>query len=240
MKKKMLEYNLSCLAEQNQELAAQIEQAAEPDGALVKPAKSGDLTLIINGISMHSRFDPVREGEKLAKSPLARLAQTQGQRLAVFGLGLGYHICSLAKKLDEIWIIEPCPGLIRLAFSYLDFSAIMTKLHFVSHYPPEAGWPPTILLPHPPSKRLDPENYALWAQFLGNTKENETTAETLKKTCAELVGMREIIDELNPEKRISLKDLAQHIENREGALSEAEIMILLLHELSRVPGEKHA
>ncbi|MBW2090689.1 MAG: hypothetical protein JRI34_01005 [Deltaproteobacteria bacterium] len=232
MGKNLLENNLSCLAKQDQELAAQIISAAEPDAAQLKKAKSGDWTLIMNGISMHSRFDPVSEGERLANSPIVGLAQTNGLRLAVFGLGLGYHVRALAKKLNEIWVIEPNPGLIRLAFRHLNFSAFMDKLHFVLTLSSDAFWPPTVLIPHPPSRRLDPESYALWADFLNNKRENEATVETLKDALSDQSGVEGILVGLDPERQVNLAELAQKIENQEGHLTEAEITILLLYELA--------
>ncbi|MBW1709081.1 MAG: hypothetical protein JRG97_07525 [Deltaproteobacteria bacterium] len=231
--KNLLEHNLASLEKHDNDLAGQIRSAPDLNGASVKPAKNGHLTLIINGISMHSRVDPVGEAERLASSAPVNLALSHGLRLAVFGLGMGYHVKALAGKLDEIWVIEPNLGMIRLAFSYLDFSAFVEKLHFVLVQPTPVDWPKTILLPHPPSRRLAPKNYETWAAFFDGDKERGLLAGALKETCADQSVIDEILPGIDTEKKAGLTQLAHHIESQEGFLTEAEAMILLLNELAR-------
>jgi len=238
--KNLLEHNLSSLAQHDPDLAREIRSAPDLKGARVQQAKSGDLFAIVNGITMHSRFNPVSEGEILARSPLVDRARARGLRLAVFGLGLGYHVKALTERLDEIWAIEPRLGLIRLAFSCLNFSPFMARVHLVTDRHSAADWPPTLLLPHPPSRRLDPKNYEFWSSLLdGQGKKRETSGD-LKKACIELPGMEEVLSGLDPEKKIHLAELTRHIETREGVLSEAEILTLLLHELALVSNESQA
>jgi len=70
-------------------------------GWLIEHTKSGDLTVIVDGIVLHSRFDPVREAEKLAATVPRNAAI-----VVLGGLGLGYVAEALMRSApDRILVI---------------------------------------------------------------------------------------------------------------------------------------
>ncbi|MBU2551940.1 MAG: hypothetical protein KKB20_26255, partial [Proteobacteria bacterium] len=126
-----LESNLTVLGLRDESLCDRIRRASLPEAASVAPARSGLPTLLINGVSMHSRYDPAGEARVWAESVRPAEIRSLGLRPAVFGLGLGHHVLALAPEFDELLVIEPDPGLIRLALSHLDFTEAIPRLVFL-------------------------------------------------------------------------------------------------------------
>ncbi|MBI2521503.1 MAG: hypothetical protein HYV97_13885 [Bdellovibrio sp.] len=66
---------------------------------------------IWRGVQLHSIYDPIKEAENFITSAFAPLREKKN--LLIFGLGFGYHIASLLKKLNEeglqttVMVIEP-------------------------------------------------------------------------------------------------------------------------------------
>lgn len=82
----------------------------------IEESKSGGSTVIITrggkDYPLHSRIDPVREGEKNAPE----LAPGKYDLLIVLGCGLGYHLNALrdAASYKNIMIIDIIPGLVKI------------------------------------------------------------------------------------------------------------------------------
>lgn len=53
-------------------------------------SKSGLAVPVVNGVYLHSEFDPVKEAQKFAESLIPHIKRNN--RIVVFGLGLGYHV----------------------------------------------------------------------------------------------------------------------------------------------------
>ena len=234
-----LESNLDLLARTDKDLASDISRAEVPSGALVEPARSGAPTLIVDGVSFHSRFDPKAEADSWARSPEVRTAESCGMRPAVFGLGLGYHVLALARNFSEVLVIEPVSGMIKLAFSCIDFREAMLRLRFVVARTSVADWPPTMLLPHQPSVRLNREEYGYWAGVLGAAgragtrgRASETVADLIE-AWGEEPGWRGLLAGLENGEPVSPDRLAGLVRERRGPLTESEVYILLLQEMTR-------
>ncbi|MDY6853042.1 MAG: hypothetical protein SV487_13335, partial [Thermodesulfobacteriota bacterium] len=179
----LLEHNLAGLAQNDPALARKIREAVVPAEAAVSPARTGAPTLIIGGISLHSRFDPIGEAEVLADSPAVTEARAKGPAVAVFGLGLGHHVLALARRFSLVMVIEPNLGLVKLAFTHLDFSLAMPGLRFLAEPSSIAGQPAAALIPHAPSVRLNQGEYNKWARLWGHGsggKVSETAADLRK------------------------------------------------------------
>jgi len=73
--------------------------------------RKGRPTLKIDGVYLHSRYDPEQEAERLIES--ARLAPDRP--VLVVGLGLGYHVAALLQHGFEVAVYEPDPSLAPLA-----------------------------------------------------------------------------------------------------------------------------
>lgn len=64
----------------------------------VEKTKFGLCTIKYNNRYIHSKYDPIREAEQLVDANIELL---NNSIIAVYGLGLGYHIESIAKKMDS-------------------------------------------------------------------------------------------------------------------------------------------
>lgn len=83
-------------------------------------SKTGDPTLELDGVWIHSRFDPKKEAERFA----TELPHDGSERIyLLFGAGLGYILPFLIEKekVTIIWM-EPFPFFIQEAFKIFDFS----------------------------------------------------------------------------------------------------------------------
>ncbi|EKJ86780.1 hypothetical protein CLV96_1982 [Leptospira meyeri] len=83
-------------------------------------SKTGDLTLELEGVWIHSRFDPKKEAERFA----TELPHDGSERIyLLFGAGLGYILPYLLEreKVNIIWM-EPHVFFIKEAFQIFDFS----------------------------------------------------------------------------------------------------------------------
>ena len=101
------ENNLAAIASKDAALAAALRQSG--GGALrITPARSGQPTATVLGRFLHSAYDPRREAEAWATAQ-ATVCRS-GEVLAVFGVGLLYHIEALRACLSRdttIVIIVP-------------------------------------------------------------------------------------------------------------------------------------
>ncbi|TGL86359.1 DUF115 domain-containing protein [Leptospira congkakensis] len=129
MNESYLEKNLAALPSQLAEVIQNPEKTftainsqnfeTNPSYQLTK-SKTGDPTLELDGVWIHSRFDPKKEAERFA----TELPHDGSERIyLLFGAGLGYIIPYLLEreKVTIIWM-EPYPFFIRESFQIFDFS----------------------------------------------------------------------------------------------------------------------
>ncbi len=93
-------------------------------------AKSGVTTLRYKGKLIHSAMDPVREGSQFAQ----RSGITEGDFIALYGLGLGYHVEGILEKIGgtgQLHVIELNEEILDAALSSRDLSGILSD-HRVS------------------------------------------------------------------------------------------------------------
>ncbi len=91
------------------------------------PAQNGQITLRCNGISIHSSYDPQKEGEKFARNI------EPGASVCLYGMGLGYHLGPLLEKIGpkgSLLVIELNPDILSAAFSLNDLSKIFEDPRF--------------------------------------------------------------------------------------------------------------
>ncbi len=233
----MLEKNLLSLTLIDRVLAERIRSAEDMVDVEVITARSGLPTLVRKGISLHSRIDPWREADGFA----ARVErEIIGERTipAVFGLGLGYHVLALASRYPGVVVIEPDPGMIKLAFEYLDFIEFMPRLRFILDRDSEIAGISVQFFSHGPSARLNTKVSNFWAARFDVGREDKTapgptqTAGQLRNKLASIEGMQKLLDGFGADAPLELSNLVQAARDRRGPLSEGTIYTLLLHELA--------
>ncbi|VAX21658.1 hypothetical protein MNBD_NITROSPINAE02-787 [hydrothermal vent metagenome] len=123
-----LENNLKALALKNGRLARKIKHAQAPAGLVVTQSKSGFPTPRLGPVSLHSRFYPEKEGEKLARLHDASSASV----CVVFGFGFGYHLEEIARQRENTIVIEPSPGVMKEALTARDLTGLLERVKIVS------------------------------------------------------------------------------------------------------------
>jgi hypothetical protein len=121
----LLERNLACLYERHPGLRLRLLPEQTAGELMIVPAASGALTALAGGTYVHSRYDPVREAERL----LASEVEPASSAALFLGLGLGY----LAEAFLALYpgrplaVVEPDLGLFRQALASRDLTALLAS-----------------------------------------------------------------------------------------------------------------
>lgn len=103
---------------------------ADTSELMVRPARKPGCTLIHQqGVTLHSRFDPVREAENLVQSR----GLHGGGNWIVFGFGLGYHVQAALRSMgpdDSLTVVELCPEVIAAALEHVDLTELLSSPQF--------------------------------------------------------------------------------------------------------------
>jgi len=113
-----MKHHSSCVKDLPEELPQSIKILATP---------SGDNTVRLNNILIHSMYDPIKEGRAFADKVEA------GSQVCLYGFGLGYHIGPLLKKIGPggfLLAIELNPDLLLAAIMLRDLSKILCSKRF--------------------------------------------------------------------------------------------------------------
>lgn len=138
----------------------ELAREAPETGAVVEMGRKGQPTLRVEGVYLHSRYDPEREAAQLIDS-----AELDPKRpVLVVGLGLGYHVAALVQRGFTVAVLEPCHGVARAAL--VDASIVgdgfncwvggLEALDGNEAFQTLARRMPQLLI-HPPTARLHPE-----------------------------------------------------------------------------------
>ena len=129
-----LKKNLSLLSK---ELILLIKNTSNDNQYALSNSKSGVPTLLLNlpnGVQkfLHSKYDPLHEASQFID------ANYSNKKIIyiLIGLGLGYHLKVLYKKIsanDRIIIFEKNPNIVRLALSQSDFTDILSNPNVSLH-----------------------------------------------------------------------------------------------------------
>ena len=95
------------------------------DSAQVEASASGDPTLVVDSIYIHSRHDPKKEAERL----VGIAAGNDESPALVLGFGLGYSALALAEKFPKrpIIVVEKRPEIIKKALESSDLRPLLRR-----------------------------------------------------------------------------------------------------------------
>jgi hypothetical protein len=138
----LLDRNLIALSTRHPNLASILSgESAHPDLSFIESRK-GPLVPVLSRegrpFPMHSRFDPVNEGQRIA-------ADSSEGYIVAFGLGAAYHLNPLLKKrtLTGLMIIEKDKSLLRGILERIDLTAMLSDSRvvlMVDPSPDELNW----------------------------------------------------------------------------------------------------
>jgi hypothetical protein len=101
------------------------DTALMPEDIKIITASSGDPSLCVKGINIHSGRDPAREGLRLAQS-----AVSGNGSIVILGFGLGYSACAAAEAVEKgrpIIIVEKHRKLLVKALETRDMSDFLSN-----------------------------------------------------------------------------------------------------------------
>ena len=115
--------NLDILKKINPNLTNLIESTQVPPEYEIVEAKSGSPSLKVDGVYLHSSYDPALEAERQAE----KTEITQGAKYLLKGFGLGYLAETLIKKGADIIVAEADPAVLRAAIESRDLTSLLAK-----------------------------------------------------------------------------------------------------------------
>ena len=107
-----------------EEITSNGEDDLAPEDIKIETASTGEPSLCVKGIYVHSMRDPLREGQRLAQSV------SGNGPVVILGFGLGYTAQAAAcavKPEQPVIIVEKYPNLLLKAMELRDFSDFLSK-----------------------------------------------------------------------------------------------------------------
>lgn len=112
----------------------------ETNGIELQSSRNGLSIPVINGVYLHSMYNPQKEAEVFAEKHVATLKKKN--KIMILGLGFGYHVEEVAKELNkrgeyQIIVIEPNKELVDLFQSkraFLDSSIEIISYETAQQY----------------------------------------------------------------------------------------------------------
>lgn len=101
-----------------------------------KIAKTGHLVPVIDGVHLHSIYDPIKEAEFFVQDHDQEIKKSNN--LIVLGLGFGYHIFSLVEKIKSyhgganVVVIEPSKSIVEAFIQYCAEKCIKVEFKILS------------------------------------------------------------------------------------------------------------
>jgi len=122
------ETNINELQKCDPALASKINSVKESGHLKVEKSKTGQPTLKIQEKYLHSKYDPVKEGEKWAET----FVIDKDIPVCVLGFGMGYHVKALLKRIEaRVYVIEPSLEILKCALENIDLAEIIPKIKWI-------------------------------------------------------------------------------------------------------------
>ncbi len=146
-------------------LSPDVRRAVEIPGQrnfeLVK-TRSGHRSLRVDGVSLHSLYDPIDEAAREVMRWKESVAFDGGDStVVVFGFGLGYHLEVLLDEVDcPVYVYEGRKDVLRFVLESRDLSSILERVALLvePELPPVSGG--FSIFSHRPSLALAPDFYS--------------------------------------------------------------------------------
>ena len=169
-----LEQNLTALSQKQPELADKIRQTSLPPQYQIQQARSGQPTLKVDKLSLHSAYDPGAEAQKMA----ANTQIGENDIILLQGFGLGYLAENLALENRTLIAAEADINLLRAALQCRDLTTLLNKNILLFNDNPQniqsflrshgiSG--PLNVVKHNPSIKLNPHFYTQLENALADT-----------------------------------------------------------------------
>ncbi|MDP8225253.1 MAG: DUF115 domain-containing protein [Candidatus Lernaella stagnicola] len=122
----LFEKNISLLAKRDESLARRIRETPPGPEIVVEAAKDGDLTMVLDGRPLLSRYAPLRDVERLVRDEGEN--DSTKRVLVVLGFELGYVAEELLRRTHGVvYLAEPRREVWRAAFGARDLTKLLSN-----------------------------------------------------------------------------------------------------------------
>jgi len=150
--------NIEVLKTTDNELAEVIIRTRRDDGLHVLTARDGLPSIKAGNVTLHSRYNPVKEAESWVEHHRKRI--DNAPLVCVLGFGLGYHILELCKATQAyITVFEPALDILKTAFELMDLTAVLSRVRIITGDEIPRLDKGFVVLEHKPSVNLRPEYF---------------------------------------------------------------------------------
>jgi len=133
---------MDSIAEGWEEAKRRLQSRSRSDHVQLQVGADGSNTVLVDGVLVHSKYDPRREAARLVDARATRFAGT----VIVYGAGLGYHLQEILNRgAQQLIVVEAREDVAKAFFE----TAILEKpercLFFVGHDPCDIARDPVFL-----------------------------------------------------------------------------------------------
>ncbi|MDY6973026.1 MAG: hypothetical protein SV775_11940 [Thermodesulfobacteriota bacterium] len=229
----VLEKNLEVLSNRAPDLALQIREVVPSNVLEVVEARSG-LPVLKNQIFLHSVMDPQKEGRNWANRRDILEAVEANKKIAVFGLGMGYHIKELLDLgCPSVTIIEPDMAVLRAALECVDFTQYLDRITLLSGSKQLPDVTDMHLVPHRPTVRLHREMYLSLKERSASRHQSIETFDSAGQLFKDEERILAFIRTFPPDEIVDIEKLADKIPLGDRAFEEWEVAFLLMREMAK-------
>jgi spore maturation protein CgeB len=131
MSSKYLEINLKCIASFDETLTETLRNAYRSDYPEIRTSKTNLPVPVVNRKCLHSTYDPVSEAGKWIET--LELNQTEDVCYVIGGIGFGYHVKELAKRVPphRLIVVEKDAGLAAAALASSEWDLLSEGLRLM-------------------------------------------------------------------------------------------------------------
>jgi len=148
--------NIASLRIKSPEIADLISGASRDPSYEIVNSRSERPSLKVNGVAIHSLYDPEKEAEVWVKHHEPEFENADV--VYVLGFGLGYHILALCRRYEgKIVVVEPDVKILRIALETVDLSGILNRIKIVDKVEVKVEKLNIGVLEHTPSINSNPE-----------------------------------------------------------------------------------
>ena len=158
---------MNSIAESWDEAKRRLNDSPRSENAQVLTAANGSSTVLVDGVLLHSKYDPQQEAARLVDAKSASFSGT----VIVYGAGLGYHLQEILNRgADRLIVIEPREDVVKAFFEAAVVDRPDQCVLFIGRDPSDIAKHPAFLeaaksgtqpFHHPASVRLTAGYYEL-------------------------------------------------------------------------------
>ena len=210
----------------------------------VKNAKSGHPVPVVNGVHLHSIYNPVKEAKDMVKKSYKSFKENTN--VLIFGYGFGYHIAEIISffKLEkikkyELVVIEPNEEILKKEFlsgenikvyNEKDPSELFKYMEFINFLIKKP-----VIFAHPPSFNLYKNYYEKLLKYKYPNDLVRTIKEIKNKSLKEFCQKNRSGD--------SLESFLVNIRNKESYNNKNQFLLMafssLINKIRKSDGEKN-